>query len=478
MSGKKALLAGAIFLSSIVAYNCGGGGGGSEITLTPSGSTLDLYVTDAPINPSTDISVLEATVYSVYLCESVNPIEGCINPVQIFSDPNGLTVDLTNLEDVLHFVDRSQVPDGTYGGIMVVVSKTGNVVYQGIPGTYTINPIAQDTTTSTRVTCDDSTCEVIVTGSIQPALQNKLAVDFDLKNFTIDCTIIQDANGNEVASCEIQKMVVVANPVTDTQNYTRFEMYGLVDPTTINGDTFAVEWRGMQFQARITTETRCEFEPKYYGINQREFYRRGSDCLTELRNIFQNQVCLELYVLGDPADNTQNIQVIKFDITKPQKCGLTYYPTTYDSSVDESESDNSISEMPIMASMEVKGMVSSIDLANNTFTLSVGHRTFTVEVTEDTYCEFDEESYEDLYVYGTECFNYIREDIYLEVKGFVNPDMSDANNVYITATKVEYEDYDDDDDYYGVEYEANYNSEDNYNGNFNDNENGNSNYNP
>ncbi|NPB06105.1 MAG: DUF4382 domain-containing protein [Aquificae bacterium] len=454
MKGKKALLASALFISSIVAYNCGGGGGGGDATATTGTTTatvpLSVYVTDAPVDPTKDISVLETTVYEVYLCESVDPNAGCVNPVQVFSDANGVTVDLTNLEDVLHFIDTSQVPEGTYGGLMVVVSKTGTVVYQGLPGTYTIDPIYQDPTV-TRVDCTDDRCSIIVTGSIQPAINNKLAVDFDLKNFSIDCS-----SDGQQSSCTVQKLVVVANPVTDPAVYKRFEMYGVVDPKSVSGDTFTVEWKGLQFKAQVTAQTRCEFNYRYYG-GQGEYYTKGADCATTLQNKFQNQVCLELYVLGDPSNPDQTLEVLRFETKEPKKCGLT--TSSYVSSDD------------YYYSVEVKAYVDAVNPETNTFTMSVGQEpysiNFTVEVNDATYCEFDYVD-EEFYVYGTDCINFVSPGMLVEVKGYVELDKSNLpSEVYLVATKVEQEDYYEDD-----EYNSNYN--DNANDNYEDDENSNS----
>jgi len=439
MKGKKALLASALFLSSIVAYNCGGGGGGGTTASTTPTTSLSLYITDAPVDPASEISLLETTVYEVYLCPTLDSNAGCVDPVQVFSDPNGVTVDLTNLEDVLHFIDTSQVPEGTYQGLMVVISQTGNIVYKDVPGTYTITP---STTDQTRVECTGDKCSVVVAGAIQPALQNKIAVDFSLKQFSINCEVV-----NNEASCTIDKLVVNAVPVTNPAQYGRFEMYGLVDPNGVSGDTFTVEWKGLQFKAQVQAQTACELNLKYYGGNG-EVRTQGTDCLTQLRNQFQNQnqVCLELYVEGDPANADQTLNVIYLETTNPKKCGLP------------SSSDD-------YYALEVKGSIQSVDAANGTFTLQGYLYTYTVEVTEYTYCEFDDYE-EDRYDYGTDCFAYLAPGMVVEVKGYVDEEKSDLENgqVYLVASKVEYDDYDEDD-----YYEESYNENENYNDNENTN---------
>lgn len=205
--GKKALLAGAIFMG-IIAYNCGGGGGGTTSTL----SALDLYITDAQadVNP---LSSLEVTLYSIDLCRDT----ACNDTVNVFSSNTGVTINLTNLEGVLHYIATAQVPQEQFEAMKIEVAQSGTVVYDGITGSFSLK-------SGENVSCDDTTqrCSIVVTGAVNPAVNNKLLVDFDLKNFQLDCDVDQ---ANNTVSCTVQSMVVVARPETPQNIANRFNNY-------------------------------------------------------------------------------------------------------------------------------------------------------------------------------------------------------------------------------------------------------------
>jgi len=364
---RKVLLAGAIFLG-IVAYNCGGGGGDTTSTL----SALDLYITDAQEDINL-LSSLEVTLYSIDLCRDT----ACNDTVNVFSSNTGVTIDLTNLEGVLHYIATAQVPQEQFQAMKIEVAQSGTVVYKGIAGSFSLQ--LQDGENES-VSCDDTArrCSVVVAGAINPAINNKLLVDFDLKNFQMSCNVDQT---NDTVSCTITSMPVVARPETP-QNITnrfKFEMYAIIDPQQINvqnqnQNQFSFQWENKTYTAQIGDNTICEIKDMNYI---------GPECISQLQQ-FNTPLCLELKLVGDPAQADIIQNVVKFEVKSPKKCG-------YEMEVEDEYG---------MHKREMKVVFKGI---NENYIIAEGDIKF--KITDTTYCEIDTEGEEDRYYIGVECLN-------------------------------------------------------------------------
>ena len=113
---RRALLIGAVLSAGVYLYGCGGGGGGST---TGSTTPVLLYFTDdASIYP-----VVEVTIHEVNLCKDPT----CTDKVNLFQSADGLSIDLTNLNGVLQYVDTSNVPAGSYPRLEIVLSQNATI---------------------------------------------------------------------------------------------------------------------------------------------------------------------------------------------------------------------------------------------------------------------------------------------------------------------------------------------------------------
>jgi len=359
-----------------------------------------VYITDAPADINL-LSSLEVTLYSIDLCRDT----ACNDTVNVFSSNTGVTIDLTNLEGVLHYIDTAQVPQEQFQAMKIEVAQSETVVYEGIAGSFSLQ-------SGENVSCDDTAqrCSVVVTGAINPAINNKLLVDFDLKNFQLDCNVDQT---NNTVSCTVTSMAVVARPETP-QNITnrfKFEMYAIIDPQQINAQNqFSFQWRNKTYTAQIGDNTICEIKDMNYI---------GADCISQLQQ-FNTPVCLELKLVGDPAQADIIQDVVKFEVKSPKKCGYEM----------EVEYDDDYYEYGIYK-REMKGMFNGI----NGDYITVGNMEF--KITDTTYCEIDTEGEEDRHYVGIDCLNTIQ-NMPMSSAPYVEVKYVEQNGEYI-ALKVDIE---------------------------------------
>ena len=362
---KKVLLAGAIFGSFLV-YNCGGGGGGT-VDSTSNSQSLDAYLTDAPIKGN-QVDALEVKLYKVELCGD----NECGQSKVIFENQNGITLDLTKLEGTLHYLGTIQVPNNTYKAVRLEISQQGTVSYQGNVGSFTVQG-------GQNVNCDGQKCYVLVQGNINPAQNNKLLIDFDLKNFQLDC----DTQNNPL-TCTIQNMTIrlsQENPQSLNKYKYKFEVYTVINPSQL-GESITININGKQLTANISPQTVCEIMDMNYI---------GGECLTQLQNM-QGNVCLELKLSGDPAQDNAQLQVIKMELKRPKECG------------EEGEEYNSGEEY--MTERKMKMRVSPQDIQINGDKIIVNGEQ--IEITQNTYCEVDTEQEEDRYYIGRKCIQELQ----------------------------------------------------------------------
>ncbi|WP_461830090.1 DUF4382 domain-containing protein [Aquifex sp.] len=423
MKGKKALLAGAIFVSSILAYNCGGGGGGGTTT-TPTTSTtpLNVYVTDAP---PANLTAFEVMLYSIDLCTD----DQCTESYNVFSNPDGVAIDLTNLEGTLLYLDTSSVPTGVYTAARVEFSQTATAVIDGTPETYTIS----------CPTNTDGNCEYIVTGiNLDTTQSDKLVLDINLSQATFD----------EATKTVTDLIVRTVDPQQMQTTQYKYEVYGRLQ--SVNGNQFTFTWRNKEYTAEIGQNTVCELE-----VNGQEAYYIGAECADMLPNVTPG-TCLELKLMGDPAQTSQLQNVIKLETTHPKKCGIATASTP--------------SDYYKYYEYERYVDLNAIDFTNGTVQLTADT---TCNISDRVYCEIDDMYEEDKYLVGKEnCLpalqgfmngNTVMTRMRVEVKYRLYQDENGQQQCEVY--KIEVDDWDD--DYYEYNYD-NYN--DNYT-NMNENDN-------
>ena len=364
---KKALLAGAIFVSSILAYNCGGGGGGT----TADSGTLSVYLTDAP---PAGLSVLELSVYKVELCKDAN----CTQTEVVFSNPNGVSVDLTNLEGTLLYLETENVPAGQYSGVKITTSNRGVAVYQGVVGDVSIN--------TPNCNSAQGTCEFTLQASIDTTAQKEVVVDFNLANFNINCNIT-DNQGNNVAKCEVSNVDVRVKTGKPTQKQYKYEVYGEVQDVDPQNNQFTFTWAGQTYTAQVSNTTVCEINDQYIT---------GTDCL---RNLFQG-MCIELKLLVDPAQ-TNTVQALELEQTHGRKCGkVAQNGGEYE---DEYEEIRNHYRQRRLRETTITPDPTAFDFTNGKIFINHEGQQIACDIRQDIYCEMDTETEEDEHQMGQNC---------------------------------------------------------------------------
>ena len=357
MKGK--ILLGAILSSGLIAYNCGGGGGSGG------GYPVSLYFTDdASMYP-----VVEVTVYEVSLCND----PACQSRVQLFQDTNGMTIDLTNLNGVLRYIDTATVPEGSYPRLEVVLSQQATICdNSGQCHDAIFTEMDEKPTKPNVVNCPpgytdsngNQLCYIRYTGVTNPTAMGKLILDFNLKDFEVDTS---------TTPWKITEVKV--SPLTPSEaSSSRYEIYGMVQDVGVS--SFTVSWMDSTYTVNVTDSTRCEVMDTNYW---------GQDCLNQI----QSGMCVEIKSQEDPS-TTDTLTAMEIEAKNPEKCGGM-------SSGEDHEGMH----------MEIKGAVSSIDTNNGTFSVNGT----TITVTDNTYCEYDE-----VYYSGLDCLNNLQEGWIVEVK--------------------------------------------------------------
>ncbi|GEM_PF-851983 len=360
---ERLLLMGAILGVGILAYSCGGGSGTST---TP----VALYFTDdASIYP-----VVEITYYEVNLCQD----PACTNKVNLFSDQNGVTVDLTNLNGVLQYIGSANVPEGSYPRLEVILARDATICdNSGNCYNAVFTEMDEKPTRPNVVNCPagltdqngNQLCYIRFNGVINPTASSKLVLDFNLKDFEVN---------TNTTPWQIEEVKV--SPITPSGEH-RYEMYAVLQSVDTTNSSISVDWNGNTFDIAVNGDTKCEIADTYYY---------GQDCLNQL----PSNICLEIKVDKDPATST-DLTAVEIETKSSKKCGMA--------SGDDSYEGNAV---------EVKGMVSGTDTNNSTLTLQYGmNDTRDITITDSTLCE-----YEGTYYSGADCLNNLQTGWMVEVK--------------------------------------------------------------
>ncbi len=361
---KRLLIGGAFLASAIYMYSCGG--------TSTAPQSVDLYLTDAPAQ---DFPSIIVNVKEVSLC---NTGTDTCNP--LYKSTEGINVDLTQLNGVLHYVGSAQVPEGTYNRLKVVISNTASVTdNQGNTNQAVFNPQSINQNIPNTVHCDQNAGECVINfnGAVQPFAMGKLIVDFVLKDMEIDTS----SNPWRIVKL---KMKPITPKSEDDIKDVYYEFYANIENIDSANGSISVSWKNTNYTVNLTDKTVCEInDTNYIG---------ASNCLPQL----QTNYCAEIKVNEDPGKNT-TLTAIEIELKGQGKC--------------EGEGDDSNMSGN---SREMVGTVNSIDSANNTFELSHGNMSTTVKVTDSTVCEHYPNS--SGYMYGKDCLTNLTVGWKVEVK--------------------------------------------------------------
>lgn len=272
--GKKILLLSAVFASGIILQACGSSSTSTGSTGSTA-TTVSGYITDAPAD---NMAVFEVTLYEIKLSDGTNT-------VTLFSDSNGVAVDLTDLKGVMKYIGSAQISGTTtFTSIEIVVGKNVNVK-DANGNTATVSFGAN----LPGVTCDQATgkCTIKVDNLNINVSNGKVAIDFDLKGFEVD------VNNGTITSISIKHKDVNNNRPTP------YELTGVVKSVNSNSNSFVITWRDKDFTVSVDQNTVCE------GM--------GTGCMP------QAKWCVKVEGSSDPASSS-TILALELERKKAEKC--------------------------------------------------------------------------------------------------------------------------------------------------------------
>jgi hypothetical protein len=280
---KEWILAG--FCALIFSCGGGGGGGGSSSSGT---SSVSLYFTDdASVYPEILVKVYEVNLCSDNLCQQ---------KVSLFTNQQGLQVDLAKLNGVYQYITTTNIPQGTYNRLEVVMDKNLTITEQnGQQHQAIFVPMQEKPNKPNTVQCTtDEKCYIRFNGIVQPFATGRLVVDFDLKEFKVD------PSKNPWWVTEVKVMPLTPQSVQDKDRkvYIKVQSVGEVSLTG--------KWMGKTYTVYITQNTTCEIG---------NTTQSGTACI----DLITQGMCLEVKVQEDPA--TSNVlNAVKIESEKQAKC--------------------------------------------------------------------------------------------------------------------------------------------------------------
>ncbi|HXY55302.1 MAG TPA: DUF4382 domain-containing protein [Nitrospirota bacterium] len=191
----------AVLTSAVLLYSCSGGGGGSAGG-TPFGA-VGVYLTNDTLSTqdtgtdTSSISQLTDTIMSLF-----SQVTGTIEKVQLISTGTGTTCDVLNgptavniadLANVLQLVNVTQCPAGPYNRIHIEFDKSVDLMSAptGTPVSCSFVSYKDEGNHDKPnvLQCDPASniCTLDINGAVNVLAnqQNKLALDFNLKDFDV-----------------------------------------------------------------------------------------------------------------------------------------------------------------------------------------------------------------------------------------------------------------------------------------------------
>ena len=162
-------------------YGCGSGGssaGGSQSSGGGGGSrsVMDIYVTDGAGGFRNTYSQVLVTLYQIQATTDGKTWQ------TLFSDPNGMTLNLVKFSSVAELVDSALIPAGTYTQARVTIADHITLVPKA--GGSSINaPVASASNIS--IANGQATITLDVPTTVPPGQNANLVVDFNLGGFAL-----------------------------------------------------------------------------------------------------------------------------------------------------------------------------------------------------------------------------------------------------------------------------------------------------
>lgn len=268
---KKLALLSAIFAGGVMLQACGGGS--STTTTGSTGTTVAGYITDVPAD---EFTVFEVTLYEIRLSDGTNT-------VTLFSDQNGVAVDLTDLKGVMKYIGSVQLDTpATFTTVEIVVDRNVNV--KDATGNSSTVSFGDNVP---GVDCDQTTgkCTIRVENLNIDTSSGKVAIDFDLAGFVVE--------GVQITSISIKhKDIDPTVPVP-------YEVTGVVKSVDTNNNSFVITWKDQDFTVSVDQNTVCE------GMN--------AGCMP------QENWCVAVEGSTDPASSSA-ILALEIERKKAEKC--------------------------------------------------------------------------------------------------------------------------------------------------------------
>lgn len=167
-----------IGLIVVLFYGCGGGEGSSD--KDSSSGRVELYVTD----DMSDYKQVMTTINDVQLMHT-----GTGTNCDVLSAP--VSLDITDLSSILQLVDVSQCNPNNYNRIHIEFDKSVELMNKdGLMSTCSYTQYKTDNNQPNVLHCNETTCSMDINGAVNVFANQteKLALDFDLKDFDISYT--------------------------------------------------------------------------------------------------------------------------------------------------------------------------------------------------------------------------------------------------------------------------------------------------
>lgn len=226
-----------VFVSAFALYSCGGSGSGEGQS-----GVVALYITD-------DMSGFQQVTASITAVQVRNTGTGA--SCDILTTP--VTIDITNLADVMHLVDITDCPAVPYNRLRVEFEQAVQLTdTSGASSACSFTTYKDEGNRPNALHCDPGTgiCSVDVTGAVNVFANatNKVALDFDLKEFEV-------SNFGDPATCAVS-MKVFPLRAEAMQRFGR--------PESITGSISALDTDDKTF---VLTRGKTSFTVDYSGIS-------------------------------------------------------------------------------------------------------------------------------------------------------------------------------------------------------------------
>lgn len=163
-----------VLTAGVLLYSCSSGGGGG----TTSSGAVAMYVTD-------DMSGYKQVIATINKIDILHTGSGA--SCSVFTGP--LTLDIANLAGVMQLINVASCPAVPYNRIHIEFAKSVTLMNDAeTTSTCMFTSYKDEHNNPNTLACGADTCTLDITGAVNVLVnqQNKLALDFDLKNFDVE----------------------------------------------------------------------------------------------------------------------------------------------------------------------------------------------------------------------------------------------------------------------------------------------------